>query len=375
MAPGHSEFKASNSQAHLDSRMVSDAIPRITQGGVERGELPSLFHESGAAILGEDDRIYRLVESVLDWLGHANASTADKQRAFGNNLIDIARNHLEGNMCVGDMVRFVPKELGHVARKFLVYPTSADRSLQAFPNAFHINHGSVPVPQCILEPAWELMSELLMSALPTHAEMPAYAVAVEVLIYPTCSLDVSRLYTLLTDATMLTRSVSSAGFWSQLGHRIDKNKNDAAGLFDKKGFRDLFAIASLIPGLNGLMTRLNERMPAARDNSLPKDHYVVGGAHVDSNKYITALSGRRDNLETQILWAGNWISLPVTGDTLAIFPSAKISSLAKIPATLHRVLLWEPPDNESTAEQNITLSLSVVDRPAYSGLDPYVVVD
>ena len=173
---------------------------------------------------------------------------------------------------------------------------------------------------------------------------------------------------------MLTNYVSSAGFWSQLGHRIDANKKDAVGVFDKKGLRDVFAMASLIPGLKRLMMTLNERMSAARGNSLPKDHYVIGGAHVDSNKYLTALSGRRDNLETQILWAGNWISLPVTGDTLAIFPSAKISSLTKTSATRHRVLLWEPKDNEDIAGQNITLSLSIVDRPAYSDLGPHLVI-
>ena len=355
--------------------MASDAIPRITQEGLERGELPSLFHERGAAILREDDRVHRLVESVLGWLGYANGGTADRQLAFGDNLIDIARNHLEGNMCLGDMVRFVPKSLGYLARKFLVYPTSADGSLQAFPSAFRLNHRSVSVPQCILETAWELMSQLLTSALPTHAETLTYAVLVEILVYPTCSLDVSKLHTLLTDATMLTNYVSSAGFWSQLGHRIDANKKDAVGVFDKKGFRDVFAMASLIPGLKRLMMTLNERMSAARGNSLPKDHYVIGGAHIDSNKYVTALTGRRDNLETQILWAGNWISLPVSGEILSIFPSAKISSLSEISATPHRVLLWEPPDSESAAGQNITLSLSIVDRPVYSDIGPCLVID
>jgi hypothetical protein len=343
--------------------MVSDAIPRITRKGLERGELPSLFHERGAAILCEDDRIYRLVDSVLDWLGHANGSTADKEFSFGSTLVDFARNHLEGNMCLGDMLRFVPKSFGHIARKILVYPNSVDGTLQVFPSFFHLNHRHVPVPQCIFEPAWELMSELLMSVLPAYAETLAFAVAIEVLVYPTCGLDVSRFYALLTDATMVANSVDSAGFWSQLGRRIDVNKNYAAGVFDKKGLRDLFAIASLIPGLKGLMTILNERMPA-RVNWSPKDHYVVGSTHVDGNKYITALSGRRDNLKTQILWAENWISLPVTGDTLAIFPSKKLSSLSEISATPHRVLLWEPPDGENTAGQNITLSLSIVDRPA-----------
>ena len=354
--------------------MVNDAIPTITQGGLERGELPSLFRERGAAIFGEDDRVHRLVDSVLDWLGHANGGPADRQLAFGDNLIDIARNHLEGNMCLGDMVRFVPRSLGYLARKLLVYPTSADGSLQAFPSAFHLNHRSVSVPRCILETAWELMSQLLMSALPTHGGTLTYAVLVEILVYPTCSLDVTKLHTLLTDATMLTNYVSSAGFWSQLGHRIDANKKDAVGIFDKKGVRDVFAMASLIPGLKKLMVTLNERMSAAHGNSLPKDYYVIGGAHIDSNKYVTALTGRRDNLETQIFWAGNWISLPVNGETLSIFPSAKISSLSEISATPHRVVLWEPSDSESSAGQNITLSLSIVDRPACSDIGPHLVI-
>lgn len=357
-----SEFKATNSQGLLDSRMVSDVIPRITREGLERGELPSLFRDRGAAILCEDDRIYRLVDSILDWLGHANGSTADKEFSFGSTLVDFARNHLEGNMCLGDMLRFVPKSFGHIARKILVYPNSVDGTLQVFPSFFHLNHRRVAVPQCIVEPAWELMSELLMSVLPAHAETLAYAVAIEVLVYPTCGLDVNRFYALLTDATMVANSVNSAGFWSQLGHRIDANKNYAAGVFDKKGLRDLFAIASLIPGLKGLMTMLNERM-LARVNWSPKDYYTVGSPHVDGNKYITALSGRRDNLKTQILWEENWMSLPVTVDTLAIFPSKRISSLSDISATRHRVLLWELPDSESTAGQNITLSLSIVDRP------------
>ena len=160
--------------------MASDAIPRITQEGLSAENCPHYFTRGERRICREDDRIYRLVESVLDWLGYANGSTADKQLAFGNNLIDIARNHLEGNMCLGDMVRFVPKSLGYLARKFLVYPTSADRSLQAFPSAFHLNHQSVTVPQCILETAWKLMSQLLTSALPTHAETLTYAVLVEI---------------------------------------------------------------------------------------------------------------------------------------------------------------------------------------------------
>ena len=94
------------------------------------------------------------------------------------------------------------------------------------------------------------------------------------------------------------------------------------------------------PGLKKLTVTLNERMSAAHGHSLPKDYYVIGGAHVDSNKYVTALKGHRDNLETQIFWAGNWSSLPVNGETLSIFPSAKISSLSEISATPQHRTEW-----------------------------------
>src|SRR5262249_7954866 len=158
-------------------------------------------------------------------------------------------------------------------------------------------------------------------------------------------------------ATMIAHSIDTAGFWTRLGHRIDANK-DRAGIFTKKGMRDVFALASLVPGLKQFMKALNERMPDVRNSSLPADRYVVGGAHIDGSKYITALTGRRDNLETQILRAENWISLPVTEDNLSIFPSAKMSSLSRISATQHRVLLSKRSDEQRGATRNITLSLS-----------------
>jgi len=331
---------------------------------VECGELSPLFHEVAAVIINEDVRINGLLDSVLDWLGLTNGSAADRQFSFGSNLVDLARNHQEGDMRAGDMLRFVPKLFGHLARKFLVYPSMADHSLRARPSAFYSNSRRVPVPQNILELAWNLMSEVLVSTLPARASDMTYAIEVDVLVYPTSSFDVSRLHTLLADATLLANSISTAGFWSQLGHRIDANKDHAAGVFNKKGIRDLFAIASLIPGFRGLMTTLNERMSLGGETSTPEDFQVIGSPHFDTSKYITGLIGRRDNLDTQVLWEDRWISLPVTADALAIFPSSKISSVSSIPATRHRVLLWDPPGDEGTASQNITLSLAIVDRPA-----------
>ena len=333
--------------------MVTDCIPTIMPRGIERRELSRLFHKERAVILSEDDRIRRLLESVLEWLGLTDVSGTNNHSAFDSDLVGLARNHHDGNTSAGDMLRFVPSSIGHVARKFLVYPSAVDQSLQAFHDSFCLRDRRVPVPYDILHWSWNLMSEVLVSALPKHASTLAYAVEVDVLVYPTSQTDLNRLHTLLAD---------SGGFWSQLGHRLDANKANAVGMFDKKVIRDLFAVASLIPGIGGFLRMLNERMMAASD-SVPKDYHVIGGPHVDNTKYLTGLVGCRDSMLTQILCAKHWVPLPVTSDSLAIFPSLKIASVSDISPTRHRVLLWDPPENGRSAKRNITLSLSIVDRP------------
>lgn len=363
--------KPTSSTHHLEDTLENgnSPIPRITSFGVECGGISPLFHQAAAVILDGDDRINGLLESTLDWLGLADGSNRDGQLSFGSNLIDLARNHQKGNMEAGDMLRFVPKLFGHLARKFVVYPSAGDNSLQACPGAFYSSNRRIPVPKDILESAWNLMSEILVSALPAQAGGLAYAVEMDVLVYPTSSFDLKSLHTLLTDGTLLADSIDTAGFWSQLGHRIDANKEYAAGVFKRKGIRDLFAIASLIPGFRGLLATLNEKMWIAAEGSTPKDFHVIGGPHFDGSKYITGLIGRRDNLDTQIFWEDRWISLPITADSLAIFPSSRLSSLSNIPATLHRVLLHDPSGDGGTESQNITLSLSIVDLPANLAAD------
>jgi len=75
------------------------------------------------------------------------------------------------------------------------------------------------------------MSEVLVRTLPARAGSLAYAVEVDVLVYPTSSFDVRRLHTLLTDGTLLADSADSAGSGHKLGHRIDASRERAAGVF------------------------------------------------------------------------------------------------------------------------------------------------
>jgi hypothetical protein len=333
--------------------VTGEPILGITPRGVEHGDLLRSFEKGGAAvILSGECRIQRLLQSIVKWLGFDDPSSRE---SFGSNLIDLARNHLKENPTAGDMLRIQPGVFGHIARKFLIFPRTVDQSLASFPDAFYSNNRRVPVPYSILESAWNLMSEVLISALPRHANALAYAVEVDVLIYPISSLSINRLHVLLSD---------SCGAWSRVGHRIDANKGNAAGMFDKKVIRDLFAILSLIPGPRELVTMLNNRMRVASDGCLPSDYFVVGGPHIDEGKYITGLIGCRHNLHTQIFSGKRWVPLPVTSDTMTILPGLKISSLNNISPTRHRVVLQNPLKSEGAAAQNITLSLSIVAPPA-----------
>jgi hypothetical protein len=330
-----------------------EAILGITPGGVGRGDLFRSFEEGGAAIiLSGDYRIEKLFQSVANWLGFDDPNSKE---SFGTNLVDLARNHLKENPNAGDMLRIQPGVFGHIARKFLVFRSAVDQSLTTFPNAFYLNSRRIPVPYSISESAWNLMSEILVSAMPRHAKALDYATEVDVLVYPTSGLDLNKLHILFSD---------SCGSWSRLGHRIDAKKGTAARMFDKKVFRDLFALASLAPGLRKFVTMLNNRLSVSGDGRLPSDSYILGGPHVDEGKYITGLIGHRDNLQTQILSGNHWIPLPVNSRTMTILPCLKISSLNKVPPTRHRVVLQSPSESERPTAQNITLSLSIVARPA-----------
>ena len=120
----------------------------------------------------------------------------------------------------------------------------------------------------------------------------------------------------------------------------------------------------MIPGIKDLAKMLNERMITSSEKSVPEDYQMIGNPHVDGMKYVNALVGSRDNVITQIFCEKRWISLPVTTDTLAVFPGDKMRSFGDMFATRHRVLLRNPTANETTVKRNITLSLSIVDRPA-----------
>ena len=327
-------------------------LSHIRETELKSGELAQLFCEGTiAAILSKDQRVEKLFQSILEWLGLADTSRVENHSRFGN-LLDLARNYRARNTTGGDMLTFQPGLVVNMSRKFLVYESTVNRSLQAFPNAFCLGDQRICVPYTTLQLIWNLMSDVFASALPKKTRIP-FAVQVECLIYPISYSDISNISDFLSNST---------GRWQRLAYQIEKKRSEASGVFDKRFIRDLYGIASLIPPMQRFICMLNNRIRPS-SNSVPKDHHLLNRPHCDGGKYVTALVGSRDNVRTDVLGLREWIRLPVTASTLAIFPSPKLKSHTGIAPTVHRVLLEDNGKKSEFAKQNVTLSLSIVDPP------------
>ena len=327
-------------------------LSHIEQTKLKSGELAQLFCEGTiAAILTKDERVEKLFQSILEWLGLAGTGRVGNHSCFGN-LLDLARNYRARNATGGDMLTFQPGFVVNMSRKFLVYESNIDRSLQAFPNDFCLGDRRICVPYKALQLIWNLMSEIFASVLPRRPHIP-FAVQVECLIYPTSYSDISSISDFLSNST---------GRWQRLAYHIEKKRSEASGVFDKRIIRDLYAVATLIPAIHRIVCMLNDRILPST-NSVPKHHYLLNRPHCDVGKYVTALVGSRDNVRTDVLGLRQWIRLPITASTLAIFPAPKLNYHTGIAPTVHRVLLEENAEKTEFAKQNVTLSLSIVDPP------------
>jgi hypothetical protein len=134
----------------------------------------------------------------------------------------------------------------------------------------------------------------------------------------------------------------------------------AFGPFNHKIMRDIFAFATLIPLLRAILHNRSRFVKAYRYSHMPQDVHIIGGPHVDGTKIFTALASDRDVLRTEIYHNRSWVELPLSTDSLAIFPSEKIDKQLGIAPTLHRVLLTRRDHAQAPSRLNVTLSLAVV---------------
>ena len=328
------------------------AIVEVSRNDLRPGVLAELFAESTrAVILKHDTRVSEIWAQLQPTQNGDTLPNVDNGPFWDDGILSLARNHMAGNLRVGDMLRFTANTIGHIARKVKVYKESSSGAIRVNPEAFWRGNYLVTFPQGAAVAAWGLMSDILRSSLPAESEVGDYAVAIERLKYPTSD-ELEMIFQLLGD--------SSEG-WTRLGRKLDSLRPLARGPFSQFGMRDLFAWGSLTPGIRYLVKGMNAVWGSRVEEDMPKNTRIIGAEHVDGSKVVTALASDRDGLVTQVRDGSSWYDLPLSPDTLAVLPCKGIPVESSITPTTHRILIRTNERDRSRTKCNVTLALAVVD--------------
>lgn len=320
------------------------AIVHCSNSEVVSGRLGELFQQGAKALLLDDHRAALIWKWMMDPQTPTGALGSGLLCGREDFLFRIASNHIPGNLNVGDMLRFIPGGIGHVARK-IVFVREENGGFKTTPRVF--SEGTIPLE--LLDTAWSIMTDLLRSTFPAQIPLPKYKVSLELLKYPHSFEEIERISSLLGD---------SSGRWTRIGMAMDAWKGQAAGLFNVKFFRDCTAIASVIPGINRILRAINDRMVPYSHKSVPDGISLVGAPHCDGSKILTVLLGDRDTLTTEVYTGQQWKTLPVTANRLAILPSEQMDSRLGIVPTLHRILIQDRLHAKQPVKHNITACIT-----------------
>jgi hypothetical protein len=328
---------------------------QLPSAALAPGRLNRMFRSGRkAVVLDSEEEIGRVLESALQWLNHDTAFAHGSVVPQFSGLASLAGNHIPGDLAAGDMFRFIPGGIGHMARRFIVYQELQGDSPVCFPEKFWNNGRLAPPPSGLVDDIWALMNRILGSSLPRPVVPGTFGIEVALLVYPARISDTENLHALFAD---------SAGGWTRLGGSLDRRGGEARGPFRRRYLHGLYALSYLVPGLSLVLKRINDLSPSERDDGMPSYTSVIGAPHVDSAKYITALTGSRHNLRTEAMEDESWVEIPVARGQLSVFPSGKLERVDAILPTRHRVLIDEPPGVITSNAPNITLSLAIVDSP------------
>lgn len=311
----------------------------------ELGRLGELFRAGVPIVILEDDaRITKILDGVLD--------TTNGLFPWGSSVLDLAQNHIPGNISQGDMLRFVPEGIGHIARKILVFDDGTGRPRVEPLHPSRDDRRAPSLPDGLVDLVWDLMGEIVAAATPEDVTFPSYGVEIGLLAYPATVGDLQAIEALLRD---------SGGQGTRVGQRLDAINAAAAGPFGKRPLNRVYAPLSLVPGIRRLLAWLNDRMKrGSEDHRVPAGSKLIGEPHVDGTKAITALASIRRSIRTEFIAGGEWHELALNASTLTVFPSAWLSDSLGVVPTVHRILVPSDPEPESDATPDITLSLSII---------------
>ena len=329
-------------------------VVEVSPSDLQPGKLSELFARgTRAVILCDDDRIGKIWDQLQPTQYGVGARIGDGGPFWEEDLFTLARNHRVGDLFVGDMLRFTLDTIGHVARKTTVFPDPSTDTMRTIPREFWSGAGRVRLPDGVAQTSWELMSDVLRSTLPGTCDIDNYAVSIEQLKYPTDA-ELDMILDLLAD--------SSEGF-TRLGRKIDRERMKLRGPLSLPKIRELLALASVIPGVRHLVSRMNAYWIRRDAKDIPRETRFIGAAHVDGNKFVLALASDRDVLLTQVRDGNSWYDLPLTTRTLVVLPGYKMPVQSGIAPSTHRVLVKTNRHESLPMRSNVTMSLAVVERP------------
>lgn len=332
-----------------------DPLIFCSRDDLQPGNLAGLFRNGAkAAVLKNDSRVKWLWDCQF---GFPPPIVQGMEYPWNCTLEEMAQNHQKGSIVLGDMLRFTQGGIGYIARKSVLFKDSSNE-IKVIPEKFHGKKGSIELNKEFLQTLWDVFRDVLQSMFPEGYVFPNYGIKIELLKYPNGHSSLDEINALLGD---------SSGFWTKIGRQLDKKRTEAVGFLGVKGVKDLYALGHLVPGINFLLEGINKSLPEAQKRRVNGNAILIGEPHVD-NKILTGLVSDRDIVETEVYddKRKQWVSLPVTTDSLVFFPARLMNKKSKIPPTLHRVLLSKARDREEVLRPNITLNISVVPWPPSS---------
>lgn len=311
------------------------------------GFLAHRFAAGGrAAVITYDAQCHQVWKDLMQ--------NPEEQLPWEATLLDIARNHIGGRTFgdeLGDMHYFVPGTIAYIARKFELQYKTATSTIEAVPLHFLQQGKSFTVADDAIRRLWTVVGTILSSLVSNGRSVPTQRAVVHRLKYQAGRHDNQKLYELASH---------SGGTWARVGGRVDARRGEARGLLSRRGFRDLFAISSLLSPARPLFDSINRRlMRHDALHAVPNGSTIIGSPHCDG-RYFSALSGDRSNVVTEMWADGHWIELPVDPGHFVILPGLLAQKHLQLRPTMHRVIHLgngEGASAGSVESPNVTLLL------------------
>lgn len=323
------------------------AIIDLLADELEPGSLATAFFGGAEAVIVHfGDRLRNLWAQLVE--------NPEEQLPWQAPPIDIARNHVGSadiTKSLGDGVYIQPGLHGYISRKIEIDRT--DGEARPTPSVFRQGAGSYTVPLAAMEECCAI-TDLLMAALTPIDHGPAhYRVAVQRLKYQACPEEFDQLAAV---------TYNSLARWARTGFRIDVNRARLNPRLARKGVSDSLGFLMLSSAGRSVAGWIDRTFgdPRLAAPAGPNAR-IVEREHLDE-RFLSALCGRRDSVCTQIFVDGTWCDLPVTLNSLAVFPGNLAQRAFGLRPTLHRVIYpgVEPIGDIDPRSGNVTMLIGAV---------------